>query len=686
MNSFSPKGRRITALCIFLAFFALFSIDLIRLQLIHGEEYRSERVAVNVKEASISAARGEIVDRYGTPLVEYYQGYSLVFDGAFFPTAKEQSERNKIILSLIRLLEKSGEEWNDTLPLEFDESGNIIFSEDREADIKKIKSKALLDLNDYATAQNCFDALLDRYELREYPLEDARNIASVCLAMKEVGFGLRTPYTFAGDVSDLTVARIKENSVFYRGVDVEVVPYRRYTDGTIAPHIIGRVAAIDADEYAEKKDEGYAITDQIGKSGIEYAMESYLRGTPGVKSIYIDADNNVTETKITTPPEQGNTVVLTIDTDLQRIVQTALRDCLENYAIERDTLVYPAGAAVVIDCNTGDVLASATYPTYDISTYSENYTELASAAGDPLWNRALLSVYATGSTMKPSVAIAALEEGQITRDSTVYCSGLYTYLGQKFKCEQNHDSRHVTVVSGLKESCNTFFYEVGKNLGITKMNEYRTLLGFGQKTGCELTEKAGVLDSPEYRDSLNEKWLPGFTVQSAIGQAGNLISPIQLANYVATIANGGTRYRTRFVKTVLKYDNSEIVVDDTPEVMCETGISKKTLDIVRDGMHQVCTSGYCYKYFKHLKSYIDPAAKTGTSQEYRMINGQSTKINNGFLITYAPYDDPQIAIALVGEGMTSGVFVAPVAAAVYEYYFAESEALEDAQSENTLLY
>ncbi len=686
MTSFSVKARRITSIIVFLAFFALFSGDLIRLQIINGEDYKALSNAVSDRTVSIPAARGEIVDSNGIALVENDQGYSLIFDGAYFPSASEQEQRNEIIKSLISLLEASGEEWNDTLPLTFDSNGNVVFCEDREADIKKIKSSYLLDLNEYATAQNCFDAIISRYSLSGYDMQTARKIGSVCLAMKEVGFGISTPYTFAQDVSETTVARIKEMSLFYRGVDVQVIPHRRYTDGTVAPHILGRVAAIDADEYQNKKDEGYAITDEIGKNGIEYAMESYLRGTPGKKTVMLDANGNVTDSVISVAPEQGSTVVLTIDSSLQKIAQDSLAKTLEDYAAKNETLVPAAGAVVVINCRTGAVLACASYPTYDISTYSEKYKELAEATADPLWNRALKSVYATGSTMKPSVAIAALEEGLINENTTIRCTGIYTYLGQRFKCEQGHASRNVNVIAALRESCNTFFYEVGKNLGITKMNEYRTLLGFGQKTGCELSEEAGVLDSPEYRESLNQKWLPGFTVQSAIGQAGNLISPIQLAHYCATIANGGTRYRTHFVKKIVSSDNSRTVLYNTPEVMSETGISEKTLDIVREGMHQVCTRGYSKRYFSSLGSKVDPAAKTGTSQEYRKINGVSTKINNGFFITFAPYESPEIAIAIVGEGMTSGVYTAPVAADIYRYYFSDGNITGSVQPENSLIY
>ncbi|MBQ6263836.1 MAG: hypothetical protein IJK60_00105 [Clostridia bacterium] len=679
------RYRRIFAALIFVAVFAVFAGKMANLQIAQGSTYRAESNAVSQRTVSVSAARGEIVDRYGTALVENHQGYALVFDGAYFPTPSEQEERDKIIISLIRKLEASGEGWNNTLPLEIDADGKPAYMADREADIKKIKREDLLNLNDYATAQNCFDALVSRYKLEEYTPEEALKIGSVCLAMKEIGFGISTPYTFADDVSERTVAAIKENSLFYRGVDVEVVPYRDYADGTVAPHLLGTVGFINAEEYAEKKDDGYAITDDIGKSGIEYAMEAYLRGKPGVKTVYTDASGNVTGSEITKDPEQGNTVVLTIDSGLQKVAQEALAQAINDYAVEKGNIVTPAGAVVAMDCNTGEILCSASYPTYNIANYYDDYTALSRQTGDPLWNRALQSSYAPGSTMKPSVACAALETGLIDENYTVYCYGKYIYLGQEFKCEQAHASPYVNVVRAIQESCNTFFYEVGKNLGITKMNEYRVLFGFGQKTGVEVSEATGVLDSPEYRESLNQPWMPGYTVQSAIGQAGNLVSPVQLCNYCATIANGGTRYNVHLVKSVLKYDNSGVVIEKTPEIVNKVGLSQKTLDLVREGMHRLCKIGYCRKYFSHLKSSIDPSGKTGTSQEYRKINGKSTKINNGFFISFAPYDEPQIAVAVVGEGMTSGTYVAPVAAAIYEYYFSEGEKPEAAQTENTLI-
>ena len=682
MHAKITKKRQIAALCVILAFFAFFSFDLVKIQLVDGAEYAAASSSVEQLTAVIPAARGEIVDCNGKPLVYNDQCYSIIFDSAYFPSESNQQQRNQIIFSLIKLFESSSLEWIDNLPLVFDGAGAITYKADSEKLVEEMKSPSMLNLNEYATAQNCFDALIDRYGLQEYSAEDARKIASVCYEMDRIYFKIGNPYTFALDVPDETVAKIKENSDFFVGVDVQVVPVRKYTDGTLAPHILGRVGAIDAEEYKERKDDGYKITDTIGKSGIELAMEKYLKGTDGEATVYIDGEGN-RSTEVTTNPIQGNAVVLTIDSGLQKVAQDSLESALLDYAGTKGNMVENAGAVVVINCKDGSILACATYPSYDISTYSENAQALNEAPGSPLWNRALLSTYATGSTMKPSVAIAALESGTIDESTRIHCSGSYTYLNQHFKCEQHHDNRNVNVVAAIDESCNTFFYEVGRMIGIEKMNEYRTLLGLGSKTGCELGEATGVLDSPEYRASLNQAWLPGYTVQSAIGQAGNLFTPIQLANYCATIANGGTRYKTHFVKSIKSYDYSKTVLEKNAEVTCETGISAKTLDIVKRGMLEVGTTGYCAKYFAGLP--VKVAAKTGTSQEIRKIDGVSVKINNGFLIAFAPYDNPEIAVAAVGEGMTSGVFVAPIVADIVEYYFGQSDAMDSYQTENTLI-
>lgn len=675
-----PKNvRGKVMLALMIGTFAVFTGVLVRMQIFDYNDYISAERAISTKQAVVNATRGDILDRNGIPLLTSREANTVVFEAAYFPPLSAQNERNRIIISLINLLEGEGEVWLDRLPIKLDGKGGVVFAENRKTDIEYLRSADMLDLNPYADAGLCMDALIERYGLQDYTLADARKIASVCYSMRRAVFSASNPYTFAEDVSLDTAARIKENSSFYRGVEIGVASCREYMDGTLAPHILGMVGAISAEEYQANKDKGYALNDTIGKNGIEKAMESFLRGKNGVKTFYTDAEGHVTE-EMTKPPVKGANVVLTIDAGLQKVAQDALKKTLLSNS---SSPVTPAGAAVVIDCRNGEILACASYPGYDISTYSENYKAIESMPGSPLVNRGLNGTYEAGSTMKPSVAIAGLEEGVITADTRIRCTGRYTYKDMVFKCDQYHVSPMVSVVAAIRESCNIFFYDTGIKLGISKINEYRTVLGLGQKTGTELTESAGVLDSPEYRDSIGQAWLPGYTLQSAIGQAGNLFTPIQLANYCATIANGGTRYRPHFVKTVKSCDYASTLLENQAQVVLKTGFSQKNLALVKEGMHQVATIGYCRTAFAGLP--VEAAAKTGTSQVIRTIHGSPQKTHNGLLIGYAPYDKPQIAVCVVCEGFDSGTATSPVAAAIFDYWFSDRSDLSGPQDEGVLL-
>ncbi len=679
-RKYSARGiSSIVALCLI---FGVFSGVLFKIQVIDGEKYAAAGNAIMVKTVNVEGARGEILDRNGNPLVINRQGNSIIFDYSYFPSPDEQSKRNQIINALIMMFEDKGLEWIDNLPIVMSADGNgVEFAPDREKDIDELRTD-FLGLQNYATAQNCMDALIENYSLQSYTPEQARKIASVCYEMRRIIFSVSTPYTFADDVPNDVIALIKENSSFFLGVDVQIVSYREYTDGTLMPHILGRVGLISAEEYKAKKDAGenYALNAIIGKEGIESSMEKYLRGTVGTKTITTDTNGKVT-TAYTVEPTQGNTVQLTIDSSLQQVAKDALSTGLEK--LREDSLVDPAGAVIIQDVNNGEILASYSYPSYDISTFSENYAELSTATNSPLWNRALMSTYSPGSTFKPCTAICALEEGLITKDTYFRCTRAYTYLNHKFQCLQGHKNLSINVVSAINESCNIFFYNVAGLTNIQTINEYASILGLGSKTGVELPEANGRLDSPEYRASLGQDWMPGFTLQNAIGNGGSMFSPVQLVNYCSTIANGGTRYRPHFVKTVKSADYSKTLVDNSAEILLETGISADTLSTVRRGMELVGTVGYCKNAFKDLP--VKAAAKTGTSQVDRKINGQTIKTNNGFLITYAPADNPQIAICIAAEGAGSGSSLAPIAASIYDYYFNEMGTLDKPQQENQLL-
>ncbi len=669
----------VVALCLI---FGIFSAVLFKIQVIDGKEYAAAGSSIKVKTVKVEGARGEILDRNGNPLVTNRQGNSIIFDYSYFPSAKEQGKRNQIIGALISMFEQKGLPWIDNLPIVMTADGKSVqFAPDREKDIDELRTD-ILDLQNYATAQNCMDALIEKYELQSLPLAQARKVASVCYEMRRIIFSVSTPYTFADDVPIDVVALIKENSAFFLGVDVQIVSYREYSDGTLLPHILGRVGLISAEEYQEKKENGekYALNAVIGKEGIESAMESYLRGTIGVKTISTDADGKVT-TDYSVDPEQGNTVVMTIDKNLQEVAKSALSKGLES--LREDSMVDPAGAVIIQDVNNGEILASYSYPSYDVSTFSQDYEELSKATNSPLWNRALMSTYSPGSTFKPCTAICALEEGLITSSTYFRCTRAYTYLNHRFQCLQKHESLTMNVVSAINESCNIFFYNVAELTDIQTINEYAAILGLGSKTGIELPEATGRLDSPEYRASLGQDWMPGFTLQNAIGNGGSMFSPVQLVNYCSTIANGGTRYRPHFVKTVKASDYEETLLDNSADIILETGISQNTLRTVRRGMELVGTIGYCKTAFQNLP--VKAAAKTGTSQVDRKINGVTVTTNNGFLITYAPADNPQIAICIAAEGAGSGSSLAPIAAKIYDYYFNEMGNLDEPQLEGGIL-
>lgn len=651
------KGRFIAMVVIFVCLTAVFVFTLAKNQIIDGKTETASNTA-SVETSEVKATRGQIFDRNGNVIVGNRQGNDVVFNAAEFPEYSEQEERNKLIKSLIDLFETNKVEWNDDMPIVLDANGNYQFSPDREKDIATMKSRDILRLNKYATADDCMNELIDRYKLEGYSKSDARKIASVCYEMKINNFNSANPYTFATDVSDLVASVIKENSVFYKGVDVQIVNYREYPDGTLAPHIIGVTGVISAEEYAELKNDGYGMDDIVGKTGIEQLYEKQLKGKNGKKIVTTALDG--TQTIVTEGLENGDNVFLTLDAGLQKVTQDALADKINSL----DSANKGGGAAVVMNCKTGEVLAIATYPSYDLNSYYKDYDKLVKDANSPLFNRALLSTYAPGSTAKVSTAIGILEEGVADENSTIECTGTYKY---GLVCNNNPDKTTIDIRTAIQDSCNIYFYHFGGELlGIEKMNIYREMLGLGQPTGIELYENTGVLDSPSYRASLGQKWQTGFSLQSAIGQAGNLFTPLQLCNYVSTIANGGTRYSAHLIKSVYSADNSTLIEEKKPEVVCETGFKKENVQIIKEGMRRVATVTLKGSFDD---SVVEVACKTGTSTLEKTINGKKGIYTNGFLITFAPYDDPEICVALAVEGAYSGGSLAPIASSIYNYYY-----------------
>lgn len=664
----------------------------------------ADTASVKTYNITVAADRGEILDRNGNTFVYNEQINSIVLDALGFPADK--TEGNEIILGLIRYLESKGEKWIDTLPLYRDAHGRMQFRMNREADIRWMKSPYYLNLNSYATAQNCYDALLEEYELQSFAQADALKIASVRYNMTRLGFSASTPYTFAQGVSIQTVAYVKENNTFFRGADAVVTSARKYIgDGTVASHILGLVGAISAEEYAEKQAEteaaleeagddeekqlavrsaAYTLSDRIGKNGLEQAMEKYLKGVSGVKTVTLNGNGETTEA-YTVMPRTGGTVISTLDIPMQQLAENSLERQIKAVTTY-DAIaggMTPAGAVVVEDVKTGAILASASFPDYSLATYYDDYETLAADAGKPLWNRAFQSGYSPGSTMKPATAIAGLEEGVITPSSGTMCNGVYEYIDQTFVCFNKTAHGWVTVRSALAYSCNIFFFDLAQKLGIQKLNSYASLLGLGQKTGVEINETAGLLAGYDERSAKGLGWKLGETLLAAIGQSDNSFSPLQLTNYCATIANGGTRYVPYLVSKVLSADYSEVLYERMPTVAVQTDFSEETLNAVKEGMYLVANDTSCREYLGSLKYKV--ACKTGTAEKTRIVNDVRYEGTDGFLIAFGPFDDPEIAITVVIENAGSGASTAQVAADIFEYYFGTLDTVDHVQPENELL-
>ena len=675
MQTKMEKRRFISVFVIVCCIFTVFLVHLFNVQVLEKNE--ASNTVVSVVEVPVEAVRGEILDRNGYPLATNKKVNKIIFNYLSFP--KDYEERNQIILELITVFDKNKTEWNDNLPIEVTKEGTLRFSKNKDNEVSYLKSEAFLDLNYYATVQNCFDALTSRYKLENYPLQKARDIASVYYYMVKSGFNAGRNYEFATDVSNELVSILKEKTADLPGVEIEVTYERAYPDGTLAPHVLGRIGAITQEEYESKKESGYTLNDNIGKSGVESAMESYLRGTNGVKTITTDADGNKTE-EYTTEPIPGNTVVLTIDKGIQKVAQKALTEGIEKLQTSLNRIYPLTGAVVVMDTRNNDCLAIASYPNYNNSTYNKNSVKLNTDERKPLWNRALRSTYSPGSTVKPAVSMAGLEEGVVTDETYIYCSGVYRhYADYQPGCTDVHGS--LNVVRAIYHSCNIFFYETARRLGIEKLNRYFKMFGLGEATGIELYESTGTVDSVEYRKLRGEMWTPGLTIQAGIGHADNKFTPIQLCSYVSTLANKGVRYKAHVIKSVRSSDLSETLMTSETEILSQANFKEENWNLVHQGMLLVGTQSYAD--FTNVP--VKVAAKTGTTTVSKRVNGAKIETYNGFLITFAPYENPEIAICVAVEGAGSGGSTAPIAAAIMEYYFRANNVAENIQDENTLL-
>lgn len=674
MKVSQEKLRLITLGVLVWLVFSLFLFRLAQVQVVSGADYLAKQQQGSSRTQAIKAARGEIVDRKGRPFSYNEACYNLVFDHALAP---EDSE-NETILKLIQVMRDTDEQWIDNLPLTIT-GGSPAFTDDSDA-VARLRKH--LGTNIYTEAGDVFYWLRQRYHLTAQPADadatwfnaltpdeqewlktltdkDARDIAGVRYEMERKGYSLSVRYTFAENISLETAVLIRQMSNSLPGVEVVETAQRAYIDGDLAPHIIGRIGAIFADELEDylSQSKGYTREDLVGKEGIERAFESTLRGEDGVRRIDLDANYHVVDITEEQAAVPGNTLVLTLDKDIQRTARDALIkeiQYLNENAPEGQGKEANAGAVVAIDVKNSEVLAAVTYPSYNLSTYSEDYAQNASDPLYPFLNRAFSGIYAPGSCFKPVVATAGLAEGVITPATTVNCQRVYTFLPTyQPTCLSYHGL--LTVSDALRVSCNIFFYDTGRQLGIALINKYAQALGLGVPTGIELAEAKGTQCDPNTA-------FPGDVLQASIGQLDNGYTPVQLANYCATIARRGVRMKLSLVKSISSYyDWQDTISTHTPEVVSTLDIDPSVFDPIIDGMVQASRNvhGTAYRY---LGDYpITVACKTGTPQ--------TNEFPNSTFICFAPAYDPQIAIAVVIEKGWHGYTGAPVARAVMDAFF-----------------
>lgn len=625
---------------------SLFTARLVRWQALEHDIY--DDAAGNGSEYTVTyeAVRGEIFDRNGEPLAADLTGYRVVMNRLFIG----EDDLNGIILRLVELSGECGEKWNDELPIVTDSGGGYRFTEGAD-DTDMIAGEYIA-------------WLAEKYGCAGYSAEERRNIIGVRYTMEKKLFGRTRPYVFAEGISEKSMAVISERMSEVRGVSVEAFAVRTYLNGSAAPHIVGVTGLISQEEYNGLAENGYSYTDTIGKSGIESAFESELRGTPG-KCVFKEDRNGDIEIVRTEPARPGNSVYLTIDLRLQQAAQKALKEAVEE-ANEYAAMVNDknmgadcnGAAAVVIDVRDFSVLCAASCPSYDLSAYYDDYEKLVADKASPLFDRAFAGALAPGSTFKPLTACAALEEKKITAHTSIECNGVYTKDGMELWCMGYHGEQELD--SAMADSCNVFFAETGRLAGIDALEKYAKRCGLGVKTGVEIYESAGTLAGPEFSRLTGSEWYPGQTAAAAIGQSDSQFTPLQLAAYCGTIANGGKRLKTHVVDHIEKYKSGVTTYRSEPETADDMGVSEKNLQEVREAMYAAAKS------YSQLQEYpIEIAGKTGTAE-----NGGSDHAN---FICFAPYDKPEIAVAVMVEhGAKSGIAVNAAKKILDEYFHTEN--------------
>ena len=675
---------------ILLAFFGLillfYSGKLFSVQLVENKG-DTNNAKTYTSYTTVKGTRGDLLDRNGNVLVGNRASYNLVFNHYVINGVEG---RNEYLRSLVHKVEELGLTYADHFPISKSRPFEYTLEEYPNA-WQTYFQNYLTDLNKDSdmTAPMLMEVLWKYYELpADWTQEEGRAVIGLLYEFALRNVANLATYVFVEDVSDSDLAELVELGV--PGLMVESSTVREYHT-TYGAHILGYVGAMDAEQwesYKEIRDEDgnrlYNMDAAVGQSGLEKAFEEYLHGVDGTRIDVVAKDGTIiSQTYVEgKEPRGGNHVETTIDSDTQMATEDALA-ALADWL--RDPNLNPSGdgddveglAAVVMEVKTGDILAMASYPTYDLATFRECYAQLLEAEGAPLMNRAIQGIYPPGSTYKMSTLISAMENGKLAPNETIHTRGKFTkYESTGFAptClawPNSHGTIDATVA--IQKSCNYFFYELADRMSINMMDETAKAFGLGEKTGVELDEKVGYRSNPDTKKELfkgsDAYFTVGDRVNTGIGQAENRFTPMQLCVYACTLANRGVRYKATLLNRVVSDDYSELIVDNSPEIISTFEISDTTYQTYMTGMKKVANVSGGTGYSKLKDCVVEVAAKTGTAE-----HGLGRKYSShGAIICFAPADDPQIAVAIYGEKAAHGSTLGMAAATIINAYFSADE-------------
>lgn len=684
------KLRTNLLIALFCAVLGGFMVVLYQTQIVHGDDYLISTNTHITQPQQVDSVRGEILDSCGRVLVTNEVGYNVELDWDAMG-----SQRNEILTRLLEICREEGVEWTDTMPLsktapwsfttdtpfsyedtnDDGETVTVVTSLGRltqKCSVVEDAKTADLSASDWYAAMCRAFGLIGK---DEQPRQEDRDLAGVLyelnLRLHEVSY---STYVFARDVDIAFIIKAKENNL--DGVRIETATSRKY-ETHYAAHVLGYTGAITPATQEYYKELGYPMNAVVGQEGVELAFEERLHGVSGTRLMEKDEDGNIISQQWQTEPEPGENVVLTLDIALQSTVE----DILAQYVARRPEEERAPMAAAVVDMS-GGVLSLASYPSYDMTTFWDDYADLAAdTVNRPLVNRATHGRYAPGSTFKMLTSIAALDTGTITVNERVPCNGKYTFYSDAMSqpyCWLHSGHGPENVSKALTDSCDVFFYDVGRRTTIAKIDEYAQKFGLGEYTGIEIPEAKGHVAGPETSAAYDQPWYDGNTMYAAIGQGMNEFTPLQLANYVATLVNGGNHYACHLLKEYKASDYSAVTEVYKPDLMNSIDIQPEHLDAIKKGMHDLSKTAGMARFFDDLP--VEVGCKTGTAETQ-----SKAASTNVLFVCFAPYDDPQVAMCIVAEGDDDSTALGEVAADILSQYFSTSSSLSTATGENTLL-